>query len=375
MYDRYYKILDNNRPLDVIDIIKNKILINQADSTDYLTLYSMYVHTLNYSQANDLKNKFDTSIKLTDYEKYRLTTDFFDGDYHALWKTYFHGNIHYGVNSNTVCNFIRQRTKKITSLNQEDNVLVVKQSHIGDEIFFLRWIPYLKAKVNKVSYISSGILDQVLNRNFPDIIVKWVDDKVKLIDLFSLPYLLKTSNFDHRQPYINADTKKVSEIKLNNPKNKFRIGLCHHGMHTSKLRGLLKLPRDYIVEKIGGRAEIFNLYHSELTFVPGLPLGSVQESRNPDMVYLPIQGYEDVLAIMDTCDIIISCDTSIAHAAGAMGKKTYVLCNGKLHFPWFIDGNIGLSSFYQDVTVIKQQEPQCWKKAIDFLLNDVIIYK
>ena len=56
MYDKYCHILDYNDPLKVIDLIHESIANDVADINDYMCLYSLYSHTLQYQKAIDLRS-------------------------------------------------------------------------------------------------------------------------------------------------------------------------------------------------------------------------------------------------------------------------------------------------------------------------------
>ena len=59
-------------------------------------------------------------------------------------------------------------------------------------------------------------------------------------------------------------------------------------------------------------------------------------------------------AIIENCDLIITCDTSIAHLAGGMGKKVWLLLRDVPFWYWGLEGE---STFwYPSMRLFRQKE-------------------
>ena len=68
-------------------------------------------------------------------------------------------------------------------------------------------------------------------------------------------------------------------------------------------------------------------------------------------------------AIIDNCDLIITCDTSIAHLAGGMGKKVWLLLRDIPYWTWGLEGE---SSFwYPTMRLFRQKEKNNWKDVME----------
>ena len=377
MYDRYCHILDYNDPQQVISIIEEKINEDTADINDYACLFNLYIHVQNNTKAEELLPFILNKFPKLDKTNFSILKNF-KGDYKLLWEAYFKKTIKVypkGVYENVKYLLKLKNVKLVTDLNHLENVFLFKQGGTGDEILFFRWISQLKNFVSgEIQYLSDQIIDDTFFR-IDCGLKKFTYNPKKnytALSIFQLPHLLNIGDNISNQRYLSCN---MELLPLYANKTKFRIGLCHHGQNISKLRGLLSIPRDDIVEKIGDRAEIVNLYYGEKTYVKGQKTLLKKEPRNSLMLYPKLDNYEELLAIIETCDVVISCDTSVAHAAGAMGKKTFVLCNGRLYFPWFIEGHVGKSRFYEDVTVVKQFQPANWEISVDKVVNELIQYK
>jgi ADP-heptose:LPS heptosyltransferase len=61
-------------------------------------------------------------------------------------------------------------------------------------------------------------------------------------------------------------------------------------------------------------------------------------------------------------DIVISVDTSVAHLAAALGKKTWVLLPYLPDWRWLLDRDD--SPWYESVILFRQQEDRSWEPVL-----------
>jgi hypothetical protein len=70
---------------------------------------------------------------------------------------------------------------------------------------------------------------------------------------------------------------------------------------------------------------------------------------------LEINSWEDTIRHIASLDAVITIDSSVAHVAGAMGKKVFVLLPGiDTDFRWGLTGDKAL--WYEDVTLIRNMD-------------------
>jgi ADP-heptose:LPS heptosyltransferase len=77
----------------------------------------------------------------------------------------------------------------------------------------------------------------------------------------------------------------------------------------------------------------------------------------------------DTAALIDNLDVVISIDTSVAHLAGAMGKKTFVLLRKACDWRWLL--NRSDSPWYPTARLCRQQKLGEWTGAIEQLLAEL----
>ena len=68
-------------------------------------------------------------------------------------------------------------------------------------------------------------------------------------------------------------------------------------------------------------------------------------------------------AIINNCDLIITCDTSIAHLAGGMGKKVWLLLRDIPHWTWGLEGEN--TFWYSSMRLFRQKERHNWEEVIE----------
>ncbi|MBS0362633.1 MAG: hypothetical protein JSR98_14750 [Proteobacteria bacterium] len=80
--------------------------------------------------------------------------------------------------------------------------------------------------------------------------------------------------------------------------------------------------------------------------------------------------FADTAAILETLDLVISIDTSVAHLAGAMGKPCWTLLPAlKCDWRW-LRGRSD-SPWYPSLRLYRQSRPRDWASVIDWVIADL----
>src|SRR5208337_3282907 len=72
--------------------------------------------------------------------------------------------------------------------------------------------------------------------------------------------------------------------------------------------------------------------------------------------------FADTAALVDNLDLVICADTAVAHLAGAMGKKVWVLLPFLPDWRWLL--NRTDSPWYPTMRLFRQEQPGDWKTPI-----------
>jgi hypothetical protein len=76
-------------------------------------------------------------------------------------------------------------------------------------------------------------------------------------------------------------------------------------------------------------------------------------------------------AIIENCDLIITCDTSIAHLAGGMGKAVWLLLRDVPYWTWGLKGET--TFWYPSMRLFRQKERHNWSEVMIRVSNQLNI--
>lgn len=88
-----------------------------------------------------------------------------------------------------------------------------------------------------------------------------------------------------------------------------------------------------------------------------LPPGMAVEDPGPDFDAGP-DAFLDTAAVMECCDLILTCDTSTAHLAGALGRPVWVALKHAPDWRWFRDR--ADSPWYPTMRLFRQEREGDW---------------
>jgi ADP-heptose:LPS heptosyltransferase len=74
-------------------------------------------------------------------------------------------------------------------------------------------------------------------------------------------------------------------------------------------------------------------------------------------------AFLDTAAILMSLDLVISCDTSIVHLAGALGVPVWVALHTTSEWRWLLERND--SPWYPSMRLFRQRNPGDWTGVVD----------
>lgn len=80
-------------------------------------------------------------------------------------------------------------------------------------------------------------------------------------------------------------------------------------------------------------------------------------------------AFMDTAAIIHHLDLVITCDSAVAHLSAAMGTPTWILLNYVPDWRWLLGRTD--SPWYPKVRLFRQSEPGNWKSAFDSVCEEV----
>jgi hypothetical protein len=195
--------------------------------------------------------------------------------------------------------------------------------------------------------------------------------------LLSLPAVFETEvdSVPWPGPYLAAEPEpelaqaKVSAIP-NTRNESLRVGLAWSGnprykadrqrsMALDTLRPLLRLPGiQWISLQKGPAAEQISALPGDVELFDGA-------SRDRDLA--------DAAALIDTLDLVISTDTSIAHLAGAMAKPVWILLPHLADWRWMQE--VETTPWYPTARLLRQASAGDWSGPINRAISDLTQFK
>jgi len=256
-------------------------------------------------------------------------------------------------------------------------ILIYAEQGLGDSIQFVRYLSLLKNLGAKVIFDCPKSLIPLMKSLDDDILVVEQNSGFNELDYFaplmSLPFLLNTTidNIPNKTPYLFSDKEKKIfwKNKLGN-RDKYRVGLVWSGGLGKDNFETWYQRRNIKLETLSPLKEFDNI-----DFI-SLQKGSFAETELKSAIENHWEGpeikdftssiadFSDTAALIDTLDLILSVDTSTAHLAAAMNKKTWILDRFDGDWRWFSDGRIE-SPWYPSVRLFRQSKFQeGWEAVI-----------
>lgn len=242
----------------------------------------------------------------------------------------------------------------------EDDIVIIGDQGLGDQIQFARYLPLLAGK--KVQAAVSKPLKKLFKYNYLD--VDFVDyDKInpntQAIRLTDIAFALGVDfdNIPFSEGYLKCESEAIENDKL-------KVGLCWEA-GAAGIRTMINRT-------------IHVNYFEPLFGLENIQIYSFQykDSLNgndkfPQMINLAkdFNDFYDTAQALSAMDVVISVDTSVAHLAGAMGKKTYLLLPRVSDWRWFDDTKT--TPWYDSVEIFKQTEPISWESAINNIIDKI----
>ena len=249
-------------------------------------------------------------------------------------------------------------------------LLLYCEGGLGNVIQFARYVPLVAGLGARVVLECQVELLAIL-KDLPGVwqVVRPEDPKPGYdadCPLASLPGMLGTrvETVPACVPYLKVDAGLVArwgEVVQQVPG--VRVGVCWKGsQQVGQLRG-----RSFDPHELGALSEI-----------PGVSLVSLQQGEPPPKD-LPIRTLpnldpmtmrlEDAAAVIANLDLVISCDTSIAHLAGALGVRTWVALKFAACWRWML--NRDDSPWYPTMRLFRQDSTGKWAPVFELMAREL----
>ncbi|MBK1840744.1 tetratricopeptide repeat protein [Azospirillum sp. YIM B02556] len=256
-------------------------------------------------------------------------------------------------------------------------LLVHFEQGLGDSFQYIRYACMLKRMGARVLYECQPALKRVLS-TAPDLDGLFAFGEPLPpydyhISLMSLMHRLGTTpdSVPGGVPYLRAEPELEAgwaerlERLEGGKRPALRVGINWHGNETGKsiplecFEAMGKLPgvRLYSLQKVSGLDHLERLRDR----VAVTELGADFDA-GPD-------AFLDTAAVMANLDLIITCDTSVCHLAGAMGRPTWVVLKWFADWRWMRDRLD--SPWYPTMRLFRQATSNDWAEVMDRVTAEV----
>ena len=256
-----------------------------------------------------------------------------------------------------------------------ETLLVFCDQGIGDKFMFSRYLPFLTNKFKRIKvYIDKSVIT-IFKRSFKQYKnIEFIPFKIrfphydKSVVLSNLPYYLKMSdlnNIPYASCYLEADEKKVQSYKQHYFNNdKLKVGICWEAGAAGWRE---QLNRTLNISMFESLFDIENVQYYSLQVKPSLD----NYKQYPDLIDLgsTFKNFDDTAAALKNLDLLVTVDTSVAHLAGALGVKTFMLLPYCPDWRWF--DNDKTTEWYDSVRIFKQKQPIMWDDVIQGIVDEV----
>lgn len=252
-------------------------------------------------------------------------------------------------------------------------ILLHGEQGLGDTIQFLRYVPLVVARgatvILRVQSPLVALCAWLADRAGVHTIIA-DDAPLPAFDfhcpLMSLPLAFNTrlDSIPAQTPYLTVDPARRNgwEARWQNSAPRLpRIGIAWSGSttHRNDRNRSLQLKQ---LEAVLDRKASFISLQKEIRPGDVLSLDVLPQLLD---VSTQLTDFTDTAALIDSLDLVITVDTSVAHLAGALRKPTWVLLPFTPDWRWMLDR--ADSPWYPDMRLFRQRQPDDWGDTLDEL--------
>jgi Flp pilus assembly protein TadD len=242
-------------------------------------------------------------------------------------------------------------------------ILVRAEQGSGDVIQFARYMPLIRAAGGSPVLICAPALVPLF-RSMPGMHAVTASETPPpfemWIDQASLPHAFATtlSTIPAASGYLRADPGRVDIWRARLPTGR-KIGVAFNGnaMHRNDRRRSIPLDLIGPLPDIPG-VRFVNLHHGPSARGLGLT----------DLTAL-LTDYAETAALIQTLDLVVTVDTSVAHLAGALGKPVWILLPHAPDWRWLL--NRSDSPWYSSARLFRQPAAGDWRSVLTQIIDQI----
>jgi tetratricopeptide (TPR) repeat protein len=249
-----------------------------------------------------------------------------------------------------------------------ERLLLLCEQGLGDTIQFSRFAPLLAAQDCDVTLLAPANLKRLLS-TLEGVTIAGIEDAppvnghpTRWLPLMSAPGVLgvRPDNVPGAVPYLAAEPERVANWAAWLGGEGVRIGI---NWSIGTIPGWFGRQRDVPLAAFAPLAEIAGARLVSLQMGP--PLEQIARVPFGGRIERPGDGFDagadafvDTAALMMSLDLVVTCDTSVAHLAGALGRPVFVALPAVADWRWLQGRND--TPWYPTMRLFRQDKPGDW---------------
>jgi tetratricopeptide (TPR) repeat protein len=258
---------------------------------------------------------------------------------------------------------------------QGERVLVLNDHGLGDTIQFFRYLPLMAGAGVQTTFVCPlrlrRLLSSKVNLHFANSPPPSEQFDAQ-IAISSLPYAFNTglATIPAAVPYLAAEPRLREVWMRRIGQAGFKIGVAWQGNPNPEADRARSLPlaamaplaevagvRLISLQKGFGEEQLSNLPASMRVETPGADFDAGDDA------------FVDTAALMTCLDLVVTCDTSIAHLAGALAAPVWVALKIDAEWRW-LTGRVD-SPWYPTMRLFRQSRRGVWRDVFEAMAFEV----
>jgi len=361
----------NNKIEEALRSINTAIDLDPKFADAYYNKGTLYLEQNNINEAID-NFKMATSLDKSN-AKYRYNMAIAlltNGNLDEGWQLY-----EYRWDLNKKEFTTPKKLKQIPSWKGKENIkgktiLITHEQGLGDFIQLCRYATDLKKMgaitIFEVPLALMSLIEFIKEIDYKVKIGEWVELNIKIdyaCSIFSLPLALHTTltNIGSADKYLHVNQLKINKWeKIIKSNNKIKVGLVWKGNphHLNDKKRSILLPE--LIEYLPVNNKSIEYYSLQKDFT-----AEEKILMDKNKIYFndnQIEDFSDTAALCELMDIILTVDTAVAHLAGALEKKTWLLLPYNPDWRWLL--NTEITPWYKSILLFRQERRDSWNSVL-----------
>jgi len=245
-------------------------------------------------------------------------------------------------------------------------ILLDCEQGFGDSIQFARYIPLIAERGGRPMLATQPELRRLM-KTVPGLeAIFCPPEDLPMFDvqspLLSLGHLFGTTleNIPAKVPYLFADPASAERWRKRIPDDqRKKIGLCWSGSP----KHLQDRVRSLSPEDLAPLGQVADAWYCSLQKAsPDQTALRLPEGMQISDWTAEFTDFAETAALIANLDLVISCDTAVAHLAGAMGKPVWLLLPHVPDWRWLLDRDD--SPWYSSMRLFRQAKAGEWRAPV-----------